>query len=337
MSEEELEPATYQEPEERAFKPPSPWKWIVAVTIALAGIIGYYQWRERSKAAALRDEIVQTYGAEVEPVAQRVRDFRDKLESWVRQVAHDAPETWADERLDLSGLHGASGVYLRVHEDAVDDPEALSNAGRSMGPDAIARCLGLSPLSLRGLYERAAFVEPEWLERVNAADDNLRLRVIKDELERRSSRDLPVLMDMVQSDYFLLAVQHGSDRREHPVDVYLWDLRRDALLLKTRTQARGALIPVRVGIGDTPYGTAPAPQLRAGVTDCSIASQVRQAAGGGAAEVDSDMPVAPPPEEADADADADALSDADADADADSDADSDADAESVSESHAESD
>ncbi len=326
MSEDDLKPATYEEPEERAFKPPSPWKWIVAVTVALAVIIGYYQWRQRSKEQAMRDEIVQTYGAEVEPVAQRVRDFRAKLESWVTQVAHDAPETWVDERLDLSGLHGASGVYLRVHEDAVDDPGTLADAGRSMGPDAIARCLGLSPLSLRGLYERAAFVEPQWLERVNAADDNLRLRVIKDELDRRASRDLPVLMDMVQSDYFLLAVQHGSDRREHPVDVYLWDLRRDALLLKTRTQARGALIPVRVGLGDTPYGTAPAPQLRAGVTDCSIASQVREAAGSGAPEIESDMPVAPPPEEAEeADgADADAASEADSAADSDSASDSDA-------------
>lgn len=318
---DDLEPATYQEPEERAFKPPSPWKWIVAITVVLAGIIGFYQWRERSKEAAMRDAIVQSYGAEVEPVAQRVRAFREKLEGWVREVAHDAPETWADERLDLAGLHGASGVYLRVHEDAVDDDGELADAGRSMGPDAIARCLGLSPLSLRGLYERAAFVEPQWLERVNAADDNLRLRVIKDELDRRASRDLPVLMDMVQSDYFLLAIQHGSDRREHPVDVYLWDLRRDALLLKTRTRARGALIPVRVGIGDTPYGTAPAPQLRSGVTDCSIASQVREAAGAGAAEIESDMPVAPPPEEADGDADSDA--DANSDSDSDSDADSD--------------
>lgn len=328
MSEEDLKPATYEEPEERAFKPPSPWKWIVAVTVALAGIIGYYQWRERSKEQALRESIVQAYGAEVEPVAQRVRAFREKLEGWITEVAHDVPETWADERLDLSGLHGASGVYLRIHEDAVDDPGTLADAGRSMGPDAIARCLGLSPLSLRGLYERATFVEPQWLERVNAADDNLRLRVIEDELERRTSRDLPVLMDMVQSDYFLLAIQHGSDRREHPVDVYLWDLRRDALLLKTRTQARGALIPVRVAIGDTPYGTAPAPQLRAGVTDCSIASQVREAAGDRSPEIRSDMPVAPPPEEA---------SDGEGEGEGASESDSDADPAADSESHSESD
>ncbi len=203
-----------------------------------------------------------------------------------------------NERLDLGGLHGAAGVYLRVHEDAVDDPYTLAEAGRGMTQDAIARCLGLSPLSLRGLYERLPFVEPEWMERTNAADDNMRLRVVQDELERRASRDLPVLMDMVQSDYFLLAVEHGSSRSEHPVDVYLWDIRRNALLLKTRTQARGALIPVRIGIGDAPAGSAPAPQLRGGVTDCSIASQVRAAAGGATPEIRSDMPVAPPPEEA---------------------------------------
>ena len=298
MSDEELRPATYQEAEENAFKAPSPWKWILAVTVAAAAIIGYYQWRQRDKEIALRQAIAHTYASEVEPIAQQVRAFRAKLEGWVEEVAHDVPETWADERLDLSGLHGASGVYLRIHEDSADDPRTLADAGRSMDQDAIARCLGLAPVSLRGLYERASFVEPEWMERANAADDNMRLRVIEDEIERRASRDLPVLMDMVQSDYFLLAVQHGSDRRDHPVDVYLWDLRRDALLLKTRTRARGALIPVRIGIGDAPAGTAPAPQIRAGAGDCSIAAQIREAVGDRAVEIRSDMPVASPPEEA---------------------------------------
>ena len=318
---DELEPARFDETgaEGKAFKAKVPWLWIGAIAFALAAAFGWYNWRERSNAVQIRGGIAASYEAHVVPVRERVFAFREKLEARVQEAAaQDPPETWADPRLNLAGLHRAQGLYMRIHVDHTGDSESISNATRLMDPDAISRCLGLSPSSLRAFYDRLPFLSPEWLEEVEAAeDDNLRLRVLEEQLRTRVERDLPLMLDAERSDYFLLVVQRGETRRDHPVDVFLWDVRREQLLLKTRAQARGTFIPVRIAIGDTPYGKAPPPPRSTGVNDCSIASQVRAVAGEGAPSVASEMPVAPDEEaeaEAEADADADAETESEAEA-----------------------
>lgn len=294
---DELKPARFDESgsEGKAFKTGAPWKWIIAIAFILAAGFGWYNWRERSNALEIRGGIAASYQAHVVPVRERVFAFREKLEAWVQEAAEqDPPETFADPRLNLAGLHRAQGLYMRIHVDHTGDSESISNATRLMDPDAISRCLGLSPSSLRAFYDRLPFLSPEWLEDVEeAGDDNLRLRVLEEQLKNRVERDLPLMLDAERSDYFLLVVQRGETRREHPVDVFLWDVQRETLLLKTRAQARGTFIPVRIAIGDTPYGKAPPPPRSTGVNDCSIASQVREVAGEGAPGVDSEMPSAP--------------------------------------------
>ncbi len=301
----DLEPAQYEEQERRAFAPKTPWRWIFAIAGGLAFIAGYYNWRERSKAAATQSGIEASHRAHVVPVRERVNTFRERIESWVIEAAAEAPETWAHPQLNLAGLHRAQGIYLRIHASEAIDAASIMNAARGMDPDAITRCLGLSPTSLKGFYDRVEYLAPEWLEEVEAAaDDNLRLRMYEEQLRVRVERDLPLMLDSARSDYFLLVVQHGDNRRAHPVDVFLWDLRRGEALLRTRTRARGALIPVRVALGNTPAGTARPPAQRSGVTDCSIASQVRAAAGQDAATVQNEMPAGPvltPESESDAD------------------------------------
>ncbi len=302
---DELKPARFDERSEegRAFAPRLPWKWIFALGLLVALGGGYYRWQQRSRAYQLRQTIAARWQAHAVPVKERVDAFRARIEPWVQQAAASAPETWADPRLNLAGLHRAQGVYLRIHESQAVDGDRISDAARTMRPDAIARCLGLSPTSLKSFYDRVPYVDPAWLQEVEeAGDDVLRLRVLDEQLKNRIERDLPLLLDATSSDYFLLVVQHGDSRREHPVDVYLWDLRRSQPLLRTRTRARGTLIPVRIALGDTPAGGAPPPPQRSGVVDCSIAAQVRAAAGERTPSVRSPMPlgelVEPPAEPA---------------------------------------
>ena len=150
-----------------------------------------------------------------------------------------------------------------------------------MYPDAIARCLGLSPLSLRPLYERGRFLEPAWLREVQEAPGSMRLRVLEEELDRFARRDLPILMELSRADYFLLVLERGANRRDAPVDVFLWDLKRDALLLSVRAKAnRGLLVPVR--LASARQATAPPRPRIGGQVDCAIAAQVKEAAGVGA-------------------------------------------------------
>lgn len=299
----ELEPATFDENEERAFKAKGPWKWIFLAVLSLACVVGFYQWRDRTRQAELKDQIVQHYNDSIAPTAARVNAFREKLEGWIMAVGADVPETRANPRLNLAGLHNASGVYLRIHADSIsDDPMAIRDSALTMERDTIGSCLGLAPLSLRGLYERVEFLQPIWLEDAREADTVLRLRTFLDELTNRQERDMPLLADMAEADYFMLAIQHGENRREHPVDIYLWDLHSDEVLLQGRMQSRGTLIPARIAVGNAPAGRAnPLPQ-RSAVADCSIASQIREAAGRPAAEVRSAMPEGPVMEREDAEA-----------------------------------
>ncbi|MEM9865950.1 MAG: hypothetical protein AAF938_30380 [Myxococcota bacterium] len=287
----DLTPAVFEEDEERAFAPKRPWKWIGLGAAGLALVVGFYQWRDRSRQAQLRASIQAAFMGDLGDAAQRVNGFRVKLEGWIQQVAPDVPENFVHPSFNLSGLHQASGVYLRMHADSVtEDPMSIRDSALTMEPDSIGSCLGLSPLSLRGLYERIEFLQPIWLEDAMAADTVLGLRVFQDELERRSERDVPLLLDIAEADYFMLVLQHGENRREHPVDVYVWDIKRDTLLLKGRVQSRGTLIPARIAIG-THAGRARPLDQRAAVSDCSIAAQVREIAGRGGVEVESEMPM----------------------------------------------
>ena len=300
---DDLKPARFDErnDEGRAFAPRLPWKWILAIGLVVALSAGYYRWQQRSRAHQLRQTIHARWQTHAVPVKERIDTFRTEIESWVREAAAREPETWADPRLNLAGLHRAQGVYLRIHESQVSTSDAISDAARTMRPDAITRCLGLSPTSLKSFYDRVSYVNPSWLQQVEeAGDDVLRLRVLDEQLKNRIERDFPLMLDTTRSHYFLLVVQHGDSRREHPVDVFLWDLRRKEALLRTRTQARGTLIPVRIALGDTPAGAAPPPPQRSGVVDCSIAAQIRAAAGERPAAVRSPMtlgPIVEPPTE----------------------------------------
>ncbi|MFW6050597.1 MAG: hypothetical protein ACODAU_05455 [Myxococcota bacterium] len=308
MTRDRLKPAKLTTEDEGArFRKGLPWKWILLGAAFAATLVGLFWLRQARRADALRTNMRTLHGEVVTPAAERIDRFRQRIERWTMRAAEEAPEPWADPRLTFAGLHDAQGVYLRIPAEAAGSPEDIAEAARTMGKDAIARCLGLSPTSLRGLYERTGFLSPDWLAQVDRADGLMRLRVLDDDLARRVKRDLPILLHLLQSDYFLLVLERGDDRREAPVDVYLWDLRENRALLRTRTEAEGLLLPVRISMGDAPR-TAGKPKLRsAGAFDCSIAAQVKSLTGerpvsvGKAAEkLEDDEPAKSPAGAADA-------------------------------------
>ena len=181
-----------------------------------------------------------------------------------QQAAQQVPETWATPHLELSSLSRKQGIYLRIHESQAEESISIREAAQTMQPDAITRCLGLSPVSLKAFYDRVNYLDPQWLNSVEQAEQVLELQVLKEQLQNRIEHDFPLMLDIAQSDYFLLVVQHGENRREHPVDVYLWDLRKQEQLLRVRTRARGTLIPVRIALGNNPSPSAPPPTITSG-------------------------------------------------------------------------
>jgi hypothetical protein len=277
-----ITPATPAESAESAgYMPRIPWRWIVLGSLSLITVMGGYFMNERRKADRLRAQIVQVHEQELAEPARRYLAFREKLEGWVTAVASTAPHSHADPRLRMSGLRSGKGLYLRLSAADARTRKGIAEGAQSMEADSIASCLGLAPASARAIWEKGAFLTPSWLKKSLENDSVMGLRVTDTVLARHIRADLPTVLNLLRSDWFLLVLQHGADRREEPVDVFLWDMRSGEQLLRGRIQSSGVLMPVRVRTKDAPAAPAlPSARLLDGAAnDCSIASQIKALAG----------------------------------------------------------
>lgn len=289
----ELKPARPDAPEPEgrpSYMPRVPWRWVSLVLLAGGLLIGGYFYRQKLRADALREELLSVHREQLGDLARRYETFHERLERWVIQAAEAGPpERFVDPRLNIDGLRSGSGIYLRLPATHARAPEQILIAARSMEQDAITRCMGIAPMSARGLYEKGEFLTGDWVDRLRGEGDLMRLRVIDDQLRRHIQLDAPVVTTMMRADWFMLVVQQGENRRDHPVDVYLWDLREGRQLLRARIQGRGLLVPVRLRFPGVNPAPAPArPSLTSGgAHDCSIASQIRAMTGGPPIDFDS--------------------------------------------------
>ena len=261
---------------------------MIAVVLGIVGMFTFYRVRQDRRQEALRQQMLDLHATQLTEISEQYLGFRRRIESLVLEAVEGGePEPFS--RVNISGLRSGEGIYLRIHAQNAEDPEVIRSAALGMEPDAITRCLGLSPASVRGLYEKGEFLTPEWVDTVRDEPDMMALRVLDDQLGRHIQVDAPVVLSMMQADWFLLVVQQGENRREHPVDVFLWDLRRNQQLLAARIQGRGLLVPVRIRFEGVNPGRAPgAPAARSGgANDCSIASQLRAMGGAGTLEFES--------------------------------------------------
>jgi len=296
------------EPEELrtrpSYMPKIPWVVVLGLLVAVVSAYSFYQAREAQRSDELRRQLLTTHEEQLAGVSERYQAFRSRIERWTMEVAAAGePEQHVDPRLRISGLHDGPGLYLRIRATDATSSEAIARGAFAMEQDALTRCLGIAPDSARGLYEHGDFLMPEWADSVEHERDFLRLRVIDEQLARHITADVPVLATMMQARYFMLVLQQGENRRDAPVDVYLWDLQSETQLLAARIQANGVLLPVSIRsmvpeAPDAPLPAHPPSMTSGGANDCSIASQIKALTGEAPVEVDSPIgegePEAPP-------------------------------------------
>jgi hypothetical protein len=279
-------------------RPRFPWKYIALVVLTIVLVVGGYLVKEARKAAQLRAQILRVH-EELEEPRKRYLAFRDKVEKLALGARSGVATSEIDKRLRVEGLRSGRGLYLRVRAQDLKDEKTLAAAAADTDPDVINACMGLAPVSARGLWAQGDFLAPEHVAKAKAEHSVMDLRVMDEMLARKLRTDLPAVLSLTKSDWFLLVVQQGESRRDQPVDVFLWDLRSDLRLLAARIQADGALMPTRVRA----QGAPGAPRLHAedvqgsGATDCSIAMQIKELAGAGIAEVYNvpELPARPVP------------------------------------------
>lgn len=266
--------------------PRLPWRWLLVGALAVATVAGGYWLKERQRADALRAQIERVHEELKEP-AERYLAFKEKIEKLVLETAGREPKEQVDARLRLSGLRSGRGLYMRIRSEHTKSSKALAKAAATLEADVINSCLGLAPTSAAGLWTQGEFLRPKWIAEARAQDSVMHLRVLDEVLARKLRTELPSVLSLTRSDWFLLVVQQGENRRDQPVDVYLWDLRSGASLMSARVQAKGALMPVRVRLGEAPASPRLQPEdlVGSGATDCSIAMQIKELAGADALEV----------------------------------------------------
>ncbi len=274
MGPSELTPAEFEGAPRNRYRPGLPWRRIGFVVLAALVVLGAYFWRQKVRADALRERIQSLHAAEVAPVLERLRVTSADLREKALAAKSGAARRLVEAEVPLSALHDEQVVYLRVRAPELRSAQSLEAAIDSTRDDAVGACLGLELTPLAELSEVPEVLTEKWLARSDETNDMQRLSVREEQLRRAIDRELPALSERVPADYFLLLVVQGKSRLEDPVDVFLWDLREDALVLRSRTENRGTLITVRSQIGPKAEA-ARAESDPIAVADCSIAAHIK--------------------------------------------------------------
>ena len=274
MEPSELSPAEFDGVRTNRYRPRIPWARVGFVVLLAALLAGAYFWRQKVRADELRDRIQAQHAEKVAPILDQLDTTRAGLERKALDAKSGAAKRLVEAQVPLSALHEETVVYLRVRAPELGSEDALRAAIQSEEQDAIGPCLGLELTPLSALSEVPEVLTAKWLERIHDTNDMQRLSVREEQLARAIERELPALQERLPVDYFLLLLVQGKSRLRDPVDVFLWDLAQDKLVLRSRTENRGRLITVRSQIGPK-VDSAKAEGDPIVTADCSIAAHIK--------------------------------------------------------------
>ena len=274
MEPSELTPAEFDGVRRNRYRPRIPWARVGFVVLVAALFAGAYFWRQKVRADELRDRIRAQHAEHVAPVLDELKATRIDLESKALDAKSGAANRLVEAEVPLSALHDKEMVYLQVRASELASEDGLRAAVESEEEDAIGACLGLELTPLSALSDVPEVLTVKWVDRVDDTNDMQRLSVREEQLMRAIDRELPALRERLPADYFLLLVVQGKSRLRDPVDVFLWELAEDKLVLRSRTENRGRLITVRSQIGPKADSARAAGDPIA-IADCSIAAHIK--------------------------------------------------------------
>lgn len=270
----ELTPAEFEGAPKNRYRPGIPWRRIGFVALIAGLIVSAYLWRQKVRADGLRERIYALHAEDVAPVLEILETTATDLREKTLSAKVGAATRLVEVDVGPSALHDEEVIYLRVRAQDLHDAETLEAAIEATSEDSVGSCLGLVLTPIASLSEVPEVLTAKWVARVEDTNDMRRLSVREEQLRRAIDRELPSLAARVPADYFLLLVVQGQSRLEDPVDVFLWDLESDSLVLRSRTENQGKLITVRSQIGPKSEN-ARAEGDPIAVADCSIAAHIK--------------------------------------------------------------
>jgi len=266
------DPADSLEPEKRpAYMPCIHWGFL-GVAAALVGLVVLLATvQQQRRADAVRQRILHLRDHDLRDVATVHRHFRVRLNSIIDRALNSGASDHVRKGFSMAKLHSEPGLYLRLSERAARSGAPLAPTSRS---DALARCLGLSPMAVREQVDKGEILMPEYLASVHDTNEVLRLRVIEDQLLRRVQLDLGTLNKLADARWLMLVLERADGRHQ---DVSIWDLEGGHLLAQTSVVPRGRFITAYYRVDGEPKTARRLPDSDSMVAaDCSLAAHVRE-------------------------------------------------------------
>lgn len=249
----------------------------LAAAAVVASLIAYKVVSARELSAgkeallAKQRAVAATLGTEWYPM-------REKLEGGVVAAATDYAGDFVDAPARRHEWRSQPGLYLRMRvADAKDVATVRATAGESR-KDAFAACLlrepnergargevgaafAEQPWNLAQAYGATRVLSDEWVQAVKTADDDLRLRVFREQYEKAVREEIPLAVDVVKrAQFFLLVLDEdvpearafadgGAPSEEalqlvgHPARIHLFELPSGNEILRLRRSGEGRVIP----------------------------------------------------------------------------------------------
>lgn len=251
---------------------------IVAGACVLGGLLAHTFMEARDVRAdrqtllAKQRAIGATLGAEWEPL-------RDRLEADILEAAKDYAGDHVEPEARKGDFRTQPGLYLRMRVASAVDAATIRKIAADAQKDAFAACLLREPndRGVRGEIDGGAFAEQpwnlgqaysatriltdEWVQSLKDADDDLRMRVFKDQYEKAVKNEIPFAIEIVKrASFFLLVLDEdtpdaapyadgGRTPEEslqlvaHPTRILLFQLGDNKLTLRLRRSADARVIP----------------------------------------------------------------------------------------------
>jgi hypothetical protein len=282
---------------------------LLAAAAVIGGFVAHWIVSERELTSgkqsllAKQRAIAATLGAEWYPL-------RDKLESDVLTAAKEDPTDLVDPRARRREWRSQPGLYLRMRLADARDTEHVHAAAADSRKDAFAACLLREPneRGIRGELDGGAFAEQpwnlgqafsatrilsdEWVRVVKEADDDMRLRIFRDQYEKAVRDEIPLAIDVVKrAQFFLLVLDEdvpeafayadGGVMSEealqlvgHPAHIHLFELPSGKEILRLKRSGEARVIPAGERVVTDPE-TREAMQRQA--NNCALAARVEEA------------------------------------------------------------
>jgi len=250
---------------------------LVAGAVVIAGLVAHKVVSGRELEADRQALLAKQRAVSVTLGPEWFR-LRDALEADVLGAAKQYAGDQVDAEARRTEFRAWPGLYLRMRVADARDAAAVRAVAADARKDAFAACLLREPneRGSRGEVQGGAFAEQpwnlgqayaatriltdDWVNEVQMADEDLRLRIFARQYEKAVTDELPLAIDVVKrARFFLLVLDEdvpeaatlgdGGPMAEqslqlvpHPARVHLFDLTRGKELLRLRRTGDATVI-----------------------------------------------------------------------------------------------